>query len=117
MSTSSNALARQVAVITGAARGFGRAIAERLASDGCAIAAWDIDPDPAQNVQHVERMDVSTPSSVDAAVEGTLSALGRIDILVNNAGVNGPTVPCWEYPIQEWHRVIAVDLSGGRATY
>ena len=51
-------------------------------------------------------------TSVAAALAGTLAALGRVDVLVNNAGVNGPTVPCWEYPVEEWHRVLAVDLTG-----
>ena len=105
-------LGGQVAVVTGAARGFGRAIAERLAADGCSVSAWDIAPISGQSALHVERMDVTDADSVGQAVQNTLSALGRIDILVNNAGVNGPSVPCWEYPIAEWHRVIAVDLTG-----
>jgi 3-oxoacyl-[acyl-carrier protein] reductase len=102
----------QVAVVTGAARGFGRAIAERLARDGCAVAGWDRAPDPAQQLEHAETMDVSDAGSVARAMAGTLERLGRIDILVNNAGVNGPTVPCWEFPLAEWDRVLAVDLTG-----
>ena len=102
----------KVVVITGAARGFGRAIAERMGRDGCRIVAWDIVPDPDQPAVHVERMDVSDPASVEAATRNTLAAMGRIDVLVNNAGVNGPTVPSWEYPIEDWRRVIAVDLTG-----
>ena len=50
-------------------------------------------------------MDVSDPESVEAATENTLAAMGRIDVLVNNAGVNGPTVPNWDYPVEEWRRV------------
>ncbi len=42
----------------------------------------------------------------------TLANLGRIDVLVNNAGVNGPTVPVWKYPLEDWERVLAVDLTG-----
>ena len=102
----------KVVVITGAARGFGRAIAERMGRDGCRIVAWDIVPDPDQPAVHAERMDVSDPASVEAATRNTLAAMGRIDVLVNNAGVNGPTVPSWEYPIEDWWRVIAVDLTG-----
>lgn len=102
----------KVVVITGAARGFGLAIARRMAADGCRIAAWDIAPDPTQTVAHVEQMDVSNPDSVEAATRGTLEALGHIDVLVNNAGVNGPTVPNWEYSVEDWHRVMAVDLTG-----
>ena len=102
----------KVVVITGAARGFGRAIAERMGRDGCRIAAWDIDPDAGQPAEHAERMDVSDPDSVEAATRSTLAAMGRIDVLVNNAGVNGPTVPNWEYPVEDWRRVIGVDLTG-----
>ena len=102
----------KVAVITGAARGFGRAIAERMGRDGYRIVAWDVDPDADQRAAHVERMDVGEPESVDIATRNTLAAMGRIDVLVNNAGVNGPTVPIWEYPVEHWRRVITVDLTG-----
>lgn len=102
----------KVAVITGAARGFGRAIAERMGREGCRIVAWDVAPDTDQQAAHVERMDVGDPESVEAATRSTLDAMGRIDVLVNNAGVNGPTVPVWEYPVRDWRRVMAIDLTG-----
>lgn len=102
----------KVVVITGAARGFGLAIAQHMALAGCRIVAWDINPDPHQLVDHSEQMDVSDADSVDAATRNTLAAMGRIDVLVNNAGVNGPTIPNWEYSVADWHRVLAVDLTG-----
>ena len=102
----------KVVVITGAAKGFGRAIAQRAAAEGARVVGWDIAPDAAQGLHHAETMDVSQPDSVAGAMAGTLAAMGRIDVLVNNAGVNGPTVPNWEYPVEDWYRVIAVDLSG-----
>ena len=102
----------KVVVITGAARGFGRAIAERMGRDGCRVVAWDVAPDADQPAAHVERVDVGAPESVEAATRNTLAAVGRIDVLVNNAGVNGPTVPIWDYPLEDWRRVIAVDLTG-----
>ena len=102
----------KVVVVTGAARGFGRAIAERMDREEYRVVAWDVAPDADQPAAHVERMDVSDPDSVKAATRNTLAAMGRIDVLVNNAGVSGPTVPSWEYPIEDWRRVIAVDLTG-----
>lgn len=104
-----------VAVVTGAAKGIGLGIARRLERDGCLIAAWDIDTAPLEAERPFAGTvvtDVTDPGSVDCAVGETLAALGRIDILVNNAGVNGPTVPAWEYPLDEWERVLAVDLTG-----
>ena len=102
----------KVVVITGAARGFGRAIAERMGRDGCRVVAWDVVPDADPPAAQVERVDVGDPESVEAATRNTLAAMGRIDVLVNNAGVNGPTVPIWDYPLEDWRRVIAVDLTG-----
>ena len=102
----------KVVVITGAARGFGRAIAERMGRDGCRVVAWDVAPDAGQAAAHVERVDVGDPESVEVATRSTLAAMGRVDVLVNNAGVNGPTVPLWDYPLEDWRRVIAVDLTG-----
>ena len=50
--------------------------------------------------------------SVEQAAAASLAAAGHVDILVNNAGVNGPTKPTWNYTLDEWNRVIAVDLTG-----
>ena len=102
----------KVVVVTGAARGFGRAIAQRFAADGAHVVGWDIAPDRAEPLAHIEQVDVSDDDAVACATNGTLAAMGRVDVLVNNAGVNGPTVPNWEYPVADWHRVIAVDLTG-----
>jgi 3-oxoacyl-[acyl-carrier protein] reductase len=106
----------RTAIVTGAARGIGLAIAERLTEQGCRVAAWDRDPARPSATgyapAHVETMDVTDADAVARALGGTLAALGHVDILVNNAGVNGPTVPAWEYPLEDWNRVLAVDLTG-----
>ena len=102
----------KVAVVTGAARGFGQAIAARLKADGYKVSGWDLSPDPSQPLDHGTQTDVSRPESVHAATAATLAALGRIDVLINNAGVNGPSLPCWEYEVADWHRVMNVDLTG-----
>jgi 3-oxoacyl-[acyl-carrier protein] reductase len=108
-------LAGRTAVVTGAARGIGRAIARRLASDGAAVIGWDIDPAiqaPGAGLVYGLSVDMTDLAAVELAFEQTLRSSGHVDILVNNAGVNGPTVPTWEYPPEAWHRVLAVDLTG-----
>ena len=107
----------RVAVVTGGAQGIGRAIAARLAADGTAVCLWDRDPVLAANTA-AELGGAVTAAEVDvtdlAAVEAAARAVagGRIDILVNNAGISGVNVPTWEYPPQEWARVLAVNLTG-----
>ena len=106
---------QSVAVVTGAAKGIGFGIARRFEREGRVVSAWDIDIAPLEGARPFAqqlRVDVTDPNSVERAVERTLQASGRIDVLVNNAGVNGPTLPAWEYPLAEWNRVLAVDLTG-----
>lgn len=112
----------QVAVVTGGARGIGAAIAERLFEDGMSVAIWDVDEkegeefaetltDEGQRVI-VEAVDVSDRESVAQATENTLGQLERIDVLVNNAGIAGTSAPLWEQSVDDWQRVIDVDLTG-----
>ena len=111
------------AVVTGGAQGFGRAIAERFVASGARVALWDVDAAEMKKtagelsqaggrdiVIHVA--DVSKIEEVDAAAKATASALGGIDILVANAGIGGPNHNTWEYPPDQWKRVIDVDLLG-----
>ena len=115
MGTKESAEPVRSVVVTGAARGIGLGIARRFEREGYQVAAWDIDLSTLENeppFAHSMEVDVSSPESVEQALESTLSALGGIDVLVNNAGVSGPTVPAWEYPIADWDRVLAVDLIG-----
>ena len=108
----------RTAVVTGGCKGIGLGIAKRLADAGAAVAVWDMNPDPLRNAtagaafDAIFAVDVTEPASVEQAVQDTLAQLGRIDILVNNAGVAGPTMPTWDYPLAEWDRVIATDLTG-----
>ncbi len=105
------------AVVTGGAKGIGLAIAQRLAGAGAAVAVWDLDPDPLRGsaageaFEAIFAVDVTEPASVEQAVQDTMAQLGAIDVLVNNAGVSGPTLPTWEYPLEEWDRVVAADLT------
>ncbi|MDP9093133.1 MAG: SDR family oxidoreductase [Actinomycetota bacterium] len=108
----------RVAIVTGAARGIGLAIATRLSSDGFSVVVADTDTAVAEQPAlalpsaiscHV---DVSQPASVRDMVDSTLSHFGRVDVLVNNAGITGPSAPLSSYPDEEWRRVQSVDLDG-----
>jgi 2-dehydro-3-deoxy-L-rhamnonate dehydrogenase (NAD+) len=107
------------AVVTGAAQGFGRAITERFLASGASVAMWDLDADETQRTAaalstrgkvFTQTLDVASLSEVDAAAAATAEALGGIDILVANAGIAGPNHTTWEYPPDEWRRVIDIDL-------
>ena len=89
---SDNNMTDQVAIVTGAARGFGLAISERLMQSGVRVFGWDQEPSPIVGDRRflgVERIDVTDQDAVQSAVEAALSTAGQIHILVNNAGVNG----------------------------
>ncbi len=114
-------LGGQRAVVTGAAQGIGRAVTERLLEHGAHVALWDCDPDTLEATRaelaergrvHAVVMDVTEPNGVEAATQATEAALGGIDVLVNNAGIAGPDAPTWEYPIEDWRRVLDIDLNG-----
>lgn len=112
-------LSGRAAIVTGAAAGIGRAIAERLTASGARVAIWDRDLPAAEKAAKeigggakALKVDVTDPGSVDAATAETLKAFGRIDILINNAGIAGPTAKVWEYPVAEMKRTMAINLEG-----
>jgi 3-oxoacyl-[acyl-carrier protein] reductase len=113
----------KTAIITGAAKGIGKAIAVRLAKDGYAIAIADIDGNAANSLAgEIEgsiggkaigvQVDVGNHSSVVQMAATVLERYGAIDVLVNNAGIAGKAAPVHEYAEEEWRRVMAVDLDG-----
>ena len=106
----------QTAIVTGGARGIGRGIAERLAAGGCRVIVWDRDLGPeAQGGFRpalAETVDVTDPVAIERGFAAAVTRFGQIQILVNNAGINGPVLPAWEYPLDAWARVLAVDLTG-----
>ncbi len=111
----------QAAVVTGGAQGIGRAIVERLLDSGAAVAIWDRDRTLAEKTAGELKtrgkliavpVDVTRLADVERARDETLRAFSRIDVLVNNAGIAGPNLPTWEYPIEAWAQVMAVNLDG-----
>jgi len=112
-------LAGTVALVTGAAQGIGRAIADALSANGAHVVYSDAAPDrlaadpPAgPNAQSME-LDVTSDEHIDRAVTELLSEHGRIDILVNSAGVNTSNrVPTDEVSIEDWNLIVNVDLTG-----
>jgi 3-oxoacyl-[acyl-carrier protein] reductase len=109
------------AVITGGAKGIGRAICERFLDSGATVAIWDRDlthsADTARELKargpvFAYQVQVDEHNSVEEACDATLKSFGRIDILVNNAGIGGPIGDTWNYPLEAWHEVMAVNLDG-----
>jgi 3-oxoacyl-[acyl-carrier protein] reductase len=109
-------LKNKIAVVTGGAQGFGLAIAKRFLVSGAQVVIWDIDEKILLSVEEKNItkiiVDVTNFQKIEEATKETLSLFGRIDILVNNAGIAGPSYTTWEYPIEEWQKIIDIDLSG-----
>jgi pyridoxal 4-dehydrogenase len=95
------ALGGQVAIVTGGARGIGRAIAARLEREGATVEVFDLSCEPA--------VDVADEVSVRAGVDRVLGSRGQIDVLVNNAGIY-PHTPFEELTYAEWRRVVTTNL-------
>jgi 3-oxoacyl-[acyl-carrier protein] reductase len=91
--------AGRTAIVTGGMQGIGAAIVKRLRTSGAEVLVWDLDGSP--------RVDVSDAASINSA----LQKVGKVDVLVNNAGIAGKNVPTVDYPIEEWERVLRVNLT------
>lgn len=112
-------LTGRIAVVTGGAQGFGRAITERFVSSGAKVAIWDFDDTLAQKTAKAIgaaviaiKTDAADTASVDAARDATLKAFGKIDILVNNAGIAGVNKPVKDLSYDEWRQVMRINLDG-----
>ena len=94
----------RTAIVTGGLQGIGAAIARRLEGSGATVRLWDL-------AAKKDPVDVSDAAAVERAAKKALADLGKIDVLVNNAGVAGLNVATTEYPVEEWERVLRVNLT------
>ena len=94
----------RTAVVTGGLQGIGAAITKRLEVSGATVRVWDV-------AARAGAVDVSDAGAVERAAAKALADLGKIDVLVNNAGVAGLNVATAEYPVEEWERVLRVNLT------
>ncbi|WP_195852732.1 (S)-acetoin forming diacetyl reductase [Aerococcus sanguinicola] len=111
----------KVALVTGAAQGIGKAIAERLSEDGFAVAVADLNEEEAKKVADsleakgkkalAIKVDVSDRDQVFAAVEEAAEAFGRFDVIVNNAGL-GPTTPIETITPEQFEQVYKINVGG-----
>jgi NAD(P)-dependent dehydrogenase (short-subunit alcohol dehydrogenase family) len=112
-------LSRQVALVTGSARGIGQAIADLFAANGSRVVYSDLDLEAVQNAaaptgSPAVVLDVTRPDQVESVIDTILRDHGRLDIVVNNAGVNtlAHRVTIDQFPPDEWDRILKVDLDG-----
>ncbi len=115
-------LSDRVAIITGGARGFGRAIALKFAEEGCSIVIVDMnEPVARETVDEISNLgrpalfvscDVSNSQLVESMAKQTINKFGKIDILVNNAGTGAVPKPIGELSEAEWDRTLAINLKG-----
>ena len=109
----------RVALVTGAASGIGEAVVRQLAARGAQVLAADIDGNAATAVALSQgtnvvplRVDVSDPDAVRHMVQACVDRFGALHLAVNNAGIGGASLQTADYPLEEWHRVLGVNLHG-----
>ena len=112
-------LNKRVAIVTGGAQGFGYAITERFIKSGAKVVIWDIDENEAKkalekipsNELSYQIVDVSNFETINKSLLETEKKFGKIDIFINNAGMAGMNTTVAKYPIEEWNKVINLNLN------
>ena len=109
----------RVAIVTGGAQGFGLAITKRIIQSGGKVIVWDIDKEAIEKAQkeiksdnfNFQIVDVTDFNIIESSIKDLEEQFGKIDIFVNNAGITGMNAKVWDYPIEEWKKVIELDLN------
>ena len=109
----------RVAIVTGGAQGFGLAITKKIIQSGGKVVIWDIDNDAIQKTKKeldsnnfdFQLVDVTDFKAIENSIKELENKFGKIDIFVNNAGITGVNAKVWDYPIEEWKKVIELDLN------
>ena len=112
-------LKNKTAIITGGAQGFGLNIAEKFLNSGANVIIWDLDEKKLQSVSKkinnpklsYNVVDISNFEKVNNVVL-EINKSSKIDILVNNAGITGPTTELWNYSLEDWNKVVEINLNG-----
>ena len=112
-------LKNRVAIITGGAQGFGFSIAERFIQSGATVIIWDLDEDAAKEAKEklksdnlsYQILDVTNPDQIDQNLKVIENKFNKIDIFINNAGIAGLNTTVAKYPLDEWKKVINLNLN------
>ena len=112
-------LKNRIAVVTGGAQGIGKAATERFVASGAKVAIWDHDIELAEKTAaaigpavKAYACDVTDLAAIEKARDATIKDFGRIDILLNNAGIAGANATVWDTTVEEWRRVMRINLDG-----
>jgi len=112
-------LKNRVAVITGGAQGFGFSIAERFIQSGAIVIIWDLDEEAAKKAKEklnsdnfsYQILDVTSPDQIEQNLKAVVKKFNKIDIFINNAGIAGLNTTVAKYPLDEWKKVINLNLN------
>ena len=109
----------RIAVVTGGAQGFGLAITKRIIQSDGKVVIWDIDKEAIENAKKeinsdnfsFQLVNVTDFKAIEASVQELEKKFGKIDIFVNNAGITGMKAKVWDFPLEEWKKVIELNLN------
>ncbi len=112
-------LNKRIAIVTGGAQGFGLAVSERFIQSGAEVIIWDIDEEAAKKAKekinsenlNYQIVDVSNFENINKSLSEIENKYGKIDIFINNAGIAGMNTTVAEYPLDEWKKVINLNLN------